>query len=345
MEIYVERQLNANAAAAVAGGQTDVFNPNPNDPPSPLPVLPGGAESHLDTIAFYLFDTIKVTDWLEVNGGVRYDHVQGEVRLPNGLAGFSNNDDIISGRIGLVFKPRENGSIYLGYGTSASPSLDAGVTGVGGGINGGTPVQVGNQSIQASLEPEETQSFELGTKWDVFDERLSLTAALFRVEKTNARTTDPVSGLPVLGGNQEVSGIELGIAGSITKDWQVFAGYSYMDSEVTASGVAAQVGYPVSNVPDHSFNIWTTYNLPHNVQVGFGGQYVGERTNNLGATARTAPGFWTFDAMLSYQVTENIGLRLNVYNLADERYIDRVGGGHFVPGAGRSAALTATIKF
>lgn len=345
MELYIERQVNANAAAAVAGGRTNIFNPNPNDPASPLPVLPGGAESHLDTLAFYLFDTIRIGKKFEITGGIRYDHVEGEVRLPNGLKGFTNNDDIFSGRIGLVYKPVENGSIYAGYGTSASPSLDAGITGVGGGLNGGTAAQVGTQSLQAGLEPEETQSFELGTKWDVFDERLSLTAALFHIEKTNARTTDPISGLPVLGGNQEVSGFELGAAGSITKDWQIFAGYSFMDSEVTASGVASQVGNPVSNVPDHSFNIWTTYNLPRNVQVGIGAQYVGDRNNNLEATARTAPAYWTVDAMIAYKVTDDFSIRLNVYNLADERYIDRVGGGHFVPGAGRSAALTASFKF
>jgi catecholate siderophore receptor len=350
MEIYVERQLSANAsrnpgtAAAgplVPGDRTDVFSPNPNDPPSPLPPLPGAAEAHLDTVAFYLFDTIRIGEKFQINGGVRYDHIQGEVRLPNGLRGYSNNDDIVSGRIGVVYKPLPNGSIYAGYGTSASPSLDAGVSGVGGGLTGTTVTPI----TQAALDPEKTQSYEVGTKWDVFDERLSLTAAIFRVEKTDARTTDPVTTITTLGGAQEVNGIELGIAGSITNDWQIFGGYSYMESEVTDSAVATQIGNPVNGVPDHSFNIWTTYNLPRRIQVGFGAQYVGERTNSLEATARTAPGFWTMDAMVSWQINDSLGLRLNIYNLADERYIDRVGGGHFVPGAGRSAALTATLKF
>jgi catecholate siderophore receptor len=73
--------------------------------------------------------------------------------------------------------------------------------------------------------------------------------------------------------------------------------------------------------------------------VGGGAQYVGERFNNNTAT-RVAPDYLLFDAMASYDLNERITLRLNVSNLADERYIDRVGGGHFIPGSGRSAALT-----
>ena len=107
----------------------------------------------------------------------------------------------------------------------------------------------------------------------------------------------------------------------------------------------AELGQTLGNTPDHSFNIWTTYNLPFRVQIGFGAQYVGDRQNGNSNTSRTAPGYWTCDAMVNYQVNDKFNVRLNVYNIADERYIDRVGGGHFVPGAGRSAAITATYKF
>ncbi|MDZ4287026.1 MAG: TonB-dependent receptor, partial [Prosthecobacter sp.] len=226
-------------------------------------------------------------------------------------------------------KPVEYGSIYFGYGTSFNPSIDGGA---GLALTGAI----------ANLEPEETRSMELGTKWDLLDERLSLSAALFRTDKTNARVAGLAPGTTVLAGNQVVEGVELGMAGSITKDWQVLAGYAYMRSESEALVTApAELG----NTPDHSFNLWTTYNLPKNIQVGLGAQYVGDRKNGNAVTSRTAPGFWTVDAMVTYKVTDHFSLRLNVYNLADERYIDRIGGGHFVPGAGRSAALTASIKF
>ncbi|HEY1084355.1 MAG TPA: TonB-dependent siderophore receptor [Prosthecobacter sp.] len=332
MEISFERQVNANAAGAAAAARTDIFDPNLNDTVyTGLPALPGGAEAHLDTLAFYLFDTVKIGEHFEVSGGVRYDHLEYEARGANGVAGPADTNDLFSYKAALVYKPVDYGSVYFGFGTSFNPSID-------------TNTGLGLTAAQAQVDPEETRSYELGTKWDLLDGRLALTAALFRTEKTNARTTD-ISGATVLAGNQVVDGVEFGLAGNITKDWQIFAGYAYMESEIEESGNAAELGQSLGNTPDHSFNIWTTYNLPFRVQIGFGAQYVGDRQNGNTNTSRTAPGYWTCDAMVNYQVTDKFNVRLNVYNLADERYIDRVGGGHFVPGAGRSAALTASYKF
>jgi len=147
-----------------------------------------------------------------------------------------------------------------------------------------------------------------------------------------------------------VQGIEVGASGSITKKWQIFAGYAYMRSDTQSSSNANEIGQALANAPKNTFNLWTTYNVIDALQIGFGAQFVGARTNtttNAAGTSvpRNAPGYWTMDAMLSYRFSEKLSLRLNIYNLGDNRYIDRVGGGHFVPGAGRSAALTASIKF
>lgn len=332
MEISMERQVNANAARADAGSRGDVFDPNFNDDAyTGRPVLPTPAESHLDTIAVYLFDTINITRFVELNGGLRFDHIEADVRGVGANRDQSRRDDMLSWKAGIVVKPVEYGSIYFGYGTSFNPSID-------------TNTGLGLSAAQVSLEPEENRNMELGTKWDFLDERLSFNAALFRSEKTNARTTD-VGGNTVLAGNQLVEGVEFGLSGQITKNWNVFAGYAYMRSEVQESGNVAELGQTLGNTPDHTFNLWTTYNLPYNVQIGFGAQYVGDRQNGNSSTSRTAPGYWTCDAMLNYKVNDKFNVRLNVYNIADERYIDRVGGGHFIPGAGRSAAITASYKF
>jgi catecholate siderophore receptor len=335
MELSWERQLNANAATPATQAvpnQTDLFDPNKNDNVfRGRPVLPGAAESHLDNISFYVFDTVKIGEHFELNGGIRYDHLSYESRGAGGTAGFSNTDDLFSYRAGLVYKPVEYGSIYFGFGTSFNPSID-------------TNTALGLTATQAQVDPEENRSYELGTKWDLFDGRLAVSAALFRTEKTNARTTD-ISGATVLAGNQVVDGIEFGVAGNITEDWQIFAGYAYMESEIEESGNAAELGQSLGNTPDHTFNLWTTYNLPFRLQLGFGAQFVGDRQNGNTNTSRTAPSYWTCDAMLNYQVSDNFNVRLNVYNIADARYIDRVGGGHFIPGAGRSAAITASYKF
>jgi catecholate siderophore receptor len=337
VELAWERQLNANIAAVTS--TTQLFDPDVSLAGAALPALPGDAESHLDTIALYLFDTVKLGRHWEVNGGIRYDHLEAESRGANGAAGLSNSDDLFSWKAGLVYKPVEHGSIYFGYGTSFNPTID-----------GSASTGLGLTAANSGLNPEETRSFELGTKWDLLEERLSLSFALFRSEKTNARTTN--AGVTSLAGDQIIEGIEFGISGSITKHWQVFAGYAYMQSETNASSVAAQIGQPLGNVPENSGNVWTTYSLLEGkLQVGAGVQYVGdiqgagENASTTGAS-RIAPEYWTADAMVSYKFNDHFSLRLNIYNLTDERYIDRISGtGHFVPGAGRSAALTASVKF
>jgi catecholate siderophore receptor len=126
--------------------------------------------------------------------------------------------------------------------------------------------------------------------------------------------------------------------------WQVFGGYTFMDSEITLSNNAAEVGLEFGNTPNHSLSLWSTYQLPGGVGAGAGLQYVGDRFNgNTGA--RTAPAYWLADAMASYRVSDQLTMRVNALNVTNERYIDRVGGGHFIPGPGRSVMLTADVGF
>ena len=195
-------------------------------------------------------------------------------------------------------------------------------------------------------DPEEVRSFEIGTKWDLFQNRANVSLALFQSDKFNARTedsTDPTD-VVVLKGEQRVQGIELGIAGKITDAWQVSGGYAFQDSEILKSETAAEEGNELPNVPQHTLSLWTTYALPWNLEIGGGARYTSSRfsaNNNL----RKAPGYWLGDAMLAYRASKNLTLRLNVYNLTDEEYIDRVGGGHIVPGPARSGVLTASFTF
>lgn len=313
---------------------TDVFDPNPGDPYTEDIKRDGRRnESTADSFAVYAFDTLTLTEMWQVTGGLRWDHfdVDYDARAADGsVTSLGRSDEMLSWRGGLIFKPRPNGSIYFGYGTSFNPSAE-GLT-----LNANV----------AELDPEESRTFELGTKWDLFDRRASVTAAIFRTEKTNARTDgiNPNDPPQVLDGVLTVQGIELGVAGKITEDWQVFAGYAFLDSEVDESNDPEEIGNALGNTPEHTFNLWTTYQLPFDLEIGGGAQYVGERSSN-DTGARTAPDYWLFDAMAAYHVNEHFTLRLNVYNLADKEYIDRVGGGHFIPGAGRSAVLTASVAY
>lgn len=335
-----ENQDNRNSAQVTNQPPTDIFNPNPNDRPfgpmPPITGIPNHAEA--DIIAPYLFDTMNLGRHVELNGGLRWDHVEARYK-PANTNELERTDDLLSWRAAVVFKPRENGSIYFGYGTAFNPSIDG---------NTGLTLSAATNSVNnIDLDPEETRSYELGTKWEFFNERLLLAAALFRTEKYNARTTPPGGGTVTLDGEQVAEGVELQAQGNITKDWRLTASYTYTETEVKESNTPAEIGAEFSNSPKHSASLWTVYDLPYGLQLGGGTQYVGERFNSVSssATARQAPDYWLYDAMVAYKVNKNFTLRLNAYNLTDERYIDRIGGGHFVPGAGRSAMLTAEFKF
>jgi len=337
VETAYEESENRTRVASVVP-QTDLFNPNPHARYNGV-ISHNGArqEAEVQSAAVFLFDKARIGDHWEINGGVRYDHLDTDYTSRDAAGQTTNlerSDDMVSWRAALVFKPVETGSIYVAYGTSFNPASELLVS--------SSATAVINQF---DTDPEENRTVEVGTKWDLFEERLLLSAALFRTEKTNARTADPADPTAFeLSGEQVVQGGEIGLQGTITDSWRIFAGYTFLDSEIEKSAVPDEVGNDVSNTPRHSFNIWTVYDLPYGFQLGAGMQFVGDRYNN-NLNQREAPDYYTFDAMLGYQVSENFSLRLNVYNIADEEYIDRVGGGHFVPGPGRSAAITATVKF
>jgi catecholate siderophore receptor len=333
-ENFARTQIPGNATPAA-----DLFHPNPGEP-FPGQIARTGAvnEAIADSAGVSVFDTLKLGSQWQVSGGLRWDTFGVDYRstATNGvLSQLERNDDMLSWRAGVVFKPRENGSLYAAYGTSFNPSAE--------GLTLATTATAANN---VNTDPEQSRTIEVGTKWEFLDHRLALSLALFRTDKTNARTEDPSDStdVVVLDGEQRVQGVEFGVSGRLTKDWTVFAGYAWMDSEITESRNAAELGKELSNTPEHTFNFWTTYELPANFQIGCGGQYVDSRFANTTNT-RQAPGYWLFDAMIGYRINRNIALRLNVYNLADEAYIDRVGGGHFVPGAGRTGTLTASFEF
>jgi catecholate siderophore receptor len=330
-----KNRLRSGATAPTA----DLYNPNPNDPYT-SPITPTGATTDgiSEGVALYTFDTIKLGDQWQVNGGLRWDYfdVGFESRATNGVpTPLDRTDRMFSWRAGVVYEPLTNGSIYTGFGTSFNPSAE--------GLSLGSTATSTNS---VNTAPEKSQTFEIGTKWDLFRQRLALSAAIFRTEKTNARTEDPTNSADVivLEGKQRVDGLEFGLAGQITDKWQMFGGYTLMASEIVESKNVSEIGHELSNTPKNTFTLWTAYQLPWSIEAGAGVQLIDDRFSN-NANTRTAPGYWLFDAMVAYEVNQNFNLRLNGYNLANKDYIDRVGGGHFIPGAGRAATMTGNFKF
>ncbi|MDX3900393.1 MAG: TonB-dependent siderophore receptor [Sphingobium sp.] len=330
-------------------------------------------DSVLNNVAAYAFAAVKITEQLELNGGLRYEHNKAVFRsdaitppalaIPAGqttryLRGASqvSIDDLFSYRIGLVFKPVENASLYVAYGNSKNPTA----TSVRSGCGLATEATLGNDPCVA--KPEQAVDYEIGGKIDLFDAKLQLTAALFRNERTNYRVTsnDPFIGaLPVNDGKNRVDGVTLGASGNITPDWTIFANYTYLDSEVKQSisdydksqGVVdAQAGNPLTNNPEHSGSLFTTYTLPFGLQLGYGLTYQGSfYLNNARTTPTTilykSDAYTTHRAMLSYPVTADLTAQLNVQNFTNKKYYTSIrNNGWANPGEGRSWVFSLTYR-
>lgn len=322
-----------------SGPVTSLYNPDPGQ------IYPFAVVESTKTFgiaknsAFYAFDTMKLGEKWELGGGARWDRVD-VTALTVPVSGAPTRagrlDEVVSGRASLLFKPRENGSVYASFGTSFNPSSES-----------LTLANTVNTTNPANVGPEKSESWELGTKWDVLDKKLALGAALFVTDKLNARTEDPANAgdFIVLEGRQRAQGVELNAAGELTDKWSLFGGYTFLDARVMSSKNPGEVGAPLANAPRHTASLWTTYDVVEDVEVGLGSQYVGSRYTAATATRRYVEGYLLFDAMASYKANKNLTLRLNAYNLADKRYASSLSGGHFIPGAGRTVQGTASVNF
>lgn len=308
----------------------------------------GYTETRLTDQALYLFDNIALHEQWDLNLGLRYDKVRGKADSYSGAqvktAKRAADDAKVSARTGLVFKPSENGRIYAAWGNSFNPSAEN-LASTGGGLSANTE----------DLAPEKNETWELGTKWALLDKRLELDAALFRVEKSNARET-MADGSTQLAGKQRVQGVELGLTGHVTEQWDVFANYTFLDSEIlkaanTASGIARK-GQALGNTPPRSLNLWTTYELPAGWTLGYGTRYVSER-NVSSSTRAKLDAYWVHNAMLGYKVNRDLDVQLNVNNLFDKDYVERVRqqagsdarSSAIEYGDARAAILSATYSF
>jgi catecholate siderophore receptor len=324
------REGNLRSVRTAPNSPTRLLDPDPHDVYKGVITLsPDVGDVAGRSAAAYVFDTAKLGDGWELSGGLRFDYFDA-LGVTTARVPVSRVDQMLSSRAGVVYKPRPQGSVYASYGTSLNPSLEGLSYNVAG----------------VQIDPEKTSSYELGTKWDLAHERLALTAALFRVDKKNARTPGLAPDDPpqVLDGRQRVQGVELGITGALSPAWNVFAAYTHLDSEIVESNIPAELGKRLTNTPGDALSLWTTYAFPGQLQVGGGARYIGRRYGNT-TNARFVEGYWLVDAMAAVRVSPRLSLRLNVYNLADRKYFDRLGGGHLVPGTARSALLSTALSF
>ena len=304
-------------------------------------------DTDTQTVSAYVFDTLRFNEQWSLNLGLRYDDFETSSSGYGSLAGRGSaqgdfdresKSHFWNYQAGLVFNPMPNGSVYVAWSTSSNP--------VGETSGEGFSEVAYNTS---DLEPERNRNYEVGTKWDFLDDRLGLTAAVFRTEKTNTRVTEADGTVRNIGETQ-VDGFELGATGQITRKWQVFANYTYLDGEIVDGGVVSGVaggndGNDIPNTAENSFSLWTTYHLLPRVTIGGGANYVDSRFGNEANTVEV-PSYWRYDAMAAFMVNKNLDLQLNVQNLTDKRYFDQVFSTHMAHvAAGRTVLLSTNFHF
>ena len=318
---------------------TGLLNPDPEQQLSGTETITSRVTTTSLTAAAYVLDTMQLGSHWDLTGGIRWDRFATDyAQTLAPAAAFHRVDEMPSWRAAAVYKPVSFGSIYFDAGTSFNPSAEA----------------LSLSASIASLPPEKNKTYEFGSKWDVMQSRLSLRAAIFRTEKTNAREPDPDNPLlSVLAGNQRVNGTEVQVKGRVMSRWEILSSYAFLDGKVVSSNYyPASIGAALANVPRDTFNIWNDVRLAWHFEGGAGANYVSSRTASSTAPldpttglVKEVPGYWVFNAMLKRRLNEHVDLQVNANNLANRYYYDELHPAHIVLGPGRSALVGINFKF
>lgn len=382
---------NPNAITGTNGGGV-VYGSNIYTGPLNF-IVSARTHARQDNYAFYAFDALKISTHFELNGGMRWEHSSGYSQTDNlnttgaalgqvsaSLAAVRNSASLFSFRIGAVYKPIEEVTLYAAYGNSKTPSQST-VNSAGAC----TLVGVGTAtSSTCNTKPEGAKNYEIGVKAELFDGGLLATLALFRNERDSYRVAAGVPGVAdqQLDGYSRVNGISAGLSGNITPAWTVTANYTYLKSKLIRSVSLACIAAPgtgtctnsvafpdpaagaeLQATPKHSGSIYTAYTLPFGLTLGYGATYQGSFAENLPAIAAAntlypagslipvfrTPSYLVHNATISYAVNARLSAQVNVKNIGDKLYYTRirsvgVGTGWATPGDARSAVFTLTYK-
>jgi len=285
-----------------------------------------------DVAAIYVQDQVKLSEHFQAVLGLRYD--QFDVDFDNNRTGvrLESDDDLVSPRAGLIYKPVEPVSLYASYSVTYLPRSGAQMTSL--------------TATNEALDPEEYENYEIGAKWDLRPD-LSLSAAVYRLDRTNVAIPDPLDpSLSILVDGQKTEGVELGISGQVTEAWSMFGGYAYQDGELTATASATAVdGATLAQLPEHKISLWNRYQLTPAWGVGLGLMYQSDMYTSTDNTV-TLPSFTRVDAALFYSLNDRIRAQLNVENLLDEEYLANAHNNNNIsPGSPLAVRMGVTVAF
>lgn len=279
--------------------------------------------------AVYVQDQIEFSpQWLAVVG-VRLDRFEADLRNNRNGTTLSSSDDLFSPRVGVIYKPRENISVYASHTLAYVPRAGEQLASL-------TP-------SNRNLDPEKFTNDEIGVKWEARPD-ITASLAVYQLDRTNVAIVDPNNpAQSLLVDGQRVRGVELEASGQITDAWQIMGGYAYQDSEIQTPG--AQDGNRLGQVPKHSFSLWNRYDFNRSFGLGLG-VIQQSRVYVAADNTVTLPSFTRVDAAAFYNVNDKLRLQLNVENLFDKDYYASAhSNNNILPGSPRAVRVGLTYRF
>ncbi|QUY43763.1 TonB-dependent receptor [Acaryochloris marina] len=289
----------------------NIFNPVYGAVPRPDRLeAPTSSETiDTDSLQIYIQDQIKLLDNLILVAGLNYETVSQNTTTIRGgqTTAIDLSEDTFSPRVGLVYQPIENLSLYANYARSFFPSA---------------AVTVDGNPLQA----EKGEGFEVGIKTELLNQKLLATLAYFNLTRQNVATADPTDPrFSIATGEQQSQGLELSLTGEILSGWNVLGSYTYTDAEITADN-RFEVGNRLPGVPEHSASLWSTYEIQtgslEGLKFGIGFNWVGDRTGDFQNSFNLDSYFLTSVA-IAYQ-RDNWRFGLNFQNIFDVNYISGI---------------------
>jgi catecholate siderophore receptor len=286
---------------------------------------------HVNLAAAYVQDQVEVTRYLQIVGGARFDYFDLNYHNNRNGENIRRIDRLVSPRFGVVVKPVTALSLYGSYSVSFLPSSGDQFSSL--------------TNVTQQVKPEKFENIEAGVKWDI-RHNLSLTSAVYRLDRTNTRATDPNDSTRIIQtGSQRTNGFEIGLNGNITRAWTVVGGYSYQNAFITSETTAAAAEKQVAQVPHHSFSIWNKYQFLSKLSAGLG---IVSRSDMFAAIDNTVvlPGYTRVDAAVFYTFNEHWRLQANIENLFNTRYyLNADNNTNISPGAPIGAKIGLVARF
>ncbi|HVQ31086.1 MAG TPA: TonB-dependent siderophore receptor [Vicinamibacteria bacterium] len=291
------------------------------------------ADNHLKTnvAAAYVQDQLEVAPKLQLLGGLRFDRFDLTYHNNRNDDTLSRVDDLLSPRAGVVYKPVLPVSVYGSYTVSYLPSSGDQFSSL--------------TAITEQVKPEKFTNYELGVKWEPRP-GVDLTAAVYRLDRTNTRATDPNDPTRIVQtGSQRTSGVEIGLGGRVTSAWRIAGGYAYQDGFVTSATIAAKAGATSAQVPHHTLSLWNHYQFLPRLGAAVGILFRTDMFATIDNTV-TLPGYTRLDVAAFYALTKDLRLQANLENALDEKYwLNADSNTNLSPGFGRVLRVGLSARF